>query len=395
MRATDNFFARKRQWSRLKDRILGAYLKPYLAKIARTRRPTLIVDCFAGKGAFDDGEPGSPLIIADAISDAMRSRPDTRARGLFIEKKYHTDLRENLRRFEDCQVLAGTYEEHMAEMDAVIQPQTNVLLFVDPYGIKSLDMARFRHILSLPVNTVELIMNFATFGFLREGCRLKRGEGFDCADDSDVYEDDPDSANTPERMNAIAGGNYWNDILDRYYTEELDMRAAEQAFTNDYMDRVRQLFNHVVSIPVQYRRGQLPKYRLIYGTQSPDGVILMADNMGRVWRDFVAQDRGGQGALFEEIDYPDMANQEGYRLEDDVVSLAGEGIELKTLEVQLIGKYGITFPEKELKRRIKEMEQRGDISVRRDPPRTPKTGRVATSMDYTKYRIWIARANDG
>jgi len=39
MRATDNFFDRKRDWSVLKDRILAAYLKPYLAKISRRQEP--------------------------------------------------------------------------------------------------------------------------------------------------------------------------------------------------------------------------------------------------------------------------------------------------------------------------------------------------------------------
>lgn len=70
MKATDNFFASKRTWSTLKDEILISYLRPYLAKISHTGFPIMIADCFAGKGRFDDGEPGSPILIATAIEEA-------------------------------------------------------------------------------------------------------------------------------------------------------------------------------------------------------------------------------------------------------------------------------------------------------------------------------------
>jgi len=395
MRATDNFFERKREWSRLKDEILATYLRPYLTKITTTGRPVLVVDCFAGKGRFDDGELGSPLLICQAIENASRIRPNAEIGGLFIERKYHGELEENLHPFSQCEVLSGAYEQHIADIGDRITAGTNVLLFVDPYGIKSLDMSRFRHLLELQVGSVELIMNLTTFGFLREGCRLLSIDGFESQRDSDVYEDDPDSPNSVERMNAIAGGSYWRRILEDYYGGSLDMRSAEQAFTLEYTTHLRELLPHVVDIPVQYRRGNLPKYRLIYGTQNADGLILMADKMSRVWRDFATKDRGGQEALFEEIDYPDMASMEGYSLEDDILSLADPGVELKALIVHLVTKYGITFPEGELKQRIKDMGEQGVLAIHRDPPTTPKAGRPATSMDYNKYRIQIERIGDG
>jgi three-Cys-motif partner protein len=72
-----SFFNAKRPWSRYKDFLLQSYLEPYIPKVAKLRKPILIVDCFAGRGSFDDGEPGSPLIIAKAIqtwrATALRS----------------------------------------------------------------------------------------------------------------------------------------------------------------------------------------------------------------------------------------------------------------------------------------------------------------------------------
>ena len=88
MTPTGNFFSRKKEWSKLKDQILGHYLRPYLDKITRTGRPTRIADCFAGKGKFDDGTDGSPLIIARTLSEKLSRDPSADIKAIFIENKY-------------------------------------------------------------------------------------------------------------------------------------------------------------------------------------------------------------------------------------------------------------------------------------------------------------------
>ena len=69
--AKDNsrFFEKKQAWSRVKDRLLLSYLPQYFQKVLKTRRPIFYVDCFAGKGRSDDGEPGSPCIALDIRKD--------------------------------------------------------------------------------------------------------------------------------------------------------------------------------------------------------------------------------------------------------------------------------------------------------------------------------------
>ena len=67
----ENFFEKKREWSKIKDKIVAYYLKPYAAKILQNQKPLKIIDCFAGKGKFDDGEKGSPKIIASLRETIM------------------------------------------------------------------------------------------------------------------------------------------------------------------------------------------------------------------------------------------------------------------------------------------------------------------------------------
>lgn len=66
-----DFFKKKKLWSEVKDQLLCCYLTPYFQKVLRTGKPIFYVDCFAGKGRFDDGEPGSPIIALDARKSCL------------------------------------------------------------------------------------------------------------------------------------------------------------------------------------------------------------------------------------------------------------------------------------------------------------------------------------
>lgn len=65
-----DFFRKKKVWSTIKDDLLGYYLVPYFAKILSMGNPILYVDCFAGKGRFDDGNPGSPIIALNSLRES-------------------------------------------------------------------------------------------------------------------------------------------------------------------------------------------------------------------------------------------------------------------------------------------------------------------------------------
>ena len=145
MTNTENFFNEKRSWSRIKDEILNWYLTPYLSKILSTGKPLRIIDCFAGKGRFDDGQRGSPIIIAVHIKDQLVKGKKS-IKGMFIEKKYFKELKKNMSGFESCEVFDGAYVEHISDiLSEAINIQANIFLYIDPYGIKSLYMFRGRY----------------------------------------------------------------------------------------------------------------------------------------------------------------------------------------------------------------------------------------------------------
>lgn len=64
MSNTKDFFKTKNPWSIYKDKLLFDYLTIFFQKILLNGYDTIYIDGFAGKGRFDDGEEGSPIIVS-------------------------------------------------------------------------------------------------------------------------------------------------------------------------------------------------------------------------------------------------------------------------------------------------------------------------------------------
>lgn len=115
-KADAEFFDRKREWSRRKDAILGCYLCAYLPKIMTLRRPVLIVDGFAGPGKFNDGQPGSPLIISGCIDQTLaknlRSPQPVSLVCIESNPKLFPTLEGNLRPFSFASAKPGVFSDY-------------------------------------------------------------------------------------------------------------------------------------------------------------------------------------------------------------------------------------------------------------------------------------------
>lgn len=140
----DDFFVEKKSWSVVKDELLGCYFKPYVSKILHTYKPLVYVDCFAGKGKFDDGNQGSPLIALDVIRQcqANTTATGTSIEATFIDLNYAADLQENLKDYPWVKIVSGKYEDNIRSI-LKNKSGSNVFLYIDPYGIKALQRLYF------------------------------------------------------------------------------------------------------------------------------------------------------------------------------------------------------------------------------------------------------------
>lgn len=374
----DDFFVEKKAWSVVKDELLGCYFKPYVSKILHTYKPLVYVDCFAGKGKFDDGNQGSPLIALDVISQCQASTTatGTSIEATFIDLNYAADLQENLKDYPWVKIVSGKYEDNIR---SILKNKSgcNVFLYIDPYGIKALQCTLFDDFAKGRFNSIELLINMNSFGFIREACHAM-GTTFD---DKEIFDDlveyEPTKMDASDKsikeLNEIAGGDYWQPIIASYKKHEINGYDAESQFAEQYCMRLMQSYTYVLNMPLRIKRNQRPKYRLIYATNHRDGCLLMVDNICSRWQALQEIQSGGQLQLWDE-------NYDNQVVDDD-------DIEKKTIEhfsqcenwtslyealAVFFMKHGPICSTGVVKNILKKLEQEGRLCVLRNPDSTQK-----------------------
>lgn len=381
----DDFFVEKKEWSKVKDELFGCYFKPYLQKILRTKRPIVYVDCFAGKGKFEDGLPGSPLIALEIIQECLEQ---TKAgawhiKPYFIDLNYAADLKENLKEYPGIEIRDGKYEDNIIP---ILQDKatSNVFLYIDPYGIKALNFDLFVSF-STRFSSIEMLINFNTFGFLREACRVLGIQFKETALLTDLIEYESTQllpgAKSVESLNRIAGGNYWRQIIEAHKSGLYDIYEAERRFAAAYCKALRESYEYVLNMPLKIKRGQVPKYRMIHVTNHPAGCLLMADNIQDRWQYLENIQSGGQQSLFEETPENDYIDDN--RLRDKVIEHLTSirfSENLSRIMADFFTIYGPICKQATLRDIYLGLEANGHLEIKRNPPVT-KTNRESKFME--------------
>jgi three-Cys-motif partner protein len=397
------FFEIKNHWSEIKDQLLGCYLVPYFQKLLMTKQPILYIDCFAGKGKFDDGNPGSPIIALEARDTCLKNTLATNGKidSCFIDLNYATELVQNLAPFKNANgtpnIVPGKYEEQIAGILSASQ-KANVFLYIDPYGIKALDAELFDSFKSYGFRSFEMLINFNSFGFFRDACRVMKVsyENDEALRDlDDLVEYDPteigDIRQPEDLLNHVAGGDYWKDIVNDYNAGKINGYQAEQRLSTCYKQRLRTQYGYVLDMPIRLKSGHRPKYRMIHVCNHEDGCFLMAQNMQKRKDElFIQVQQAGQLTLFD-LD-PSLTST----IENEIVT--SEQIKKKLLEhisrftgdvgitaflATFVNDYGLLCEFRMIYTSLDEIESDGQIKIIRDPALT-MNGKPRTFWEENK-----------
>ena len=344
-----NFFKAKNPWSEIKDRLLGCYLNPYFQKVLTKGQQIYYVDCFAGKGKFEDGKPGSPRIALQVRNDCMSKTKNGRSRieTCFIDLNYERDLRKNIADFDTSNgqicVIGGKYEEEIGGL-LVSKRGADVFLYIDPYGIQALDLGLFDKLGTYGFSSFEMLINFNSFGFFRDACRVmrvdyKNDEALQDLDDLVEYDPTEVDANQQSEnlLTYIAGGDYWQAIVDDYKQKKINGYQAEKRLSTEYKLRLRQRYGYVLDMPIRLKAGQRPKYRMIHVCDHEDGCFLMAQNMQKRKDElFINVQQNGQYSIFD-ID-PTMTTT----TENELLTVEEIATKVKEHLERFMGDIGIT-----------------------------------------------------
>ena len=388
----DNFFKEKKPWSKVKDQLFACYFKPYVQKILHTYRPLVYVDCFAGKGKFEDGNPGSPLIALDIIKECMVATtvdtPDIST--TFIDANYAEDLTDNLKGYPNVDIVDGNYEKNIEE---ILKDKcgSNVFLYIDPYGIKALRCSIFDRLASGQFNTIELLINLNSFGFVREACNALGGKLV--LDDPTIFDDlveyEPTRMTATDKsvreLNEIAGGDYWQTIIEDYKAGHITGYQAEESFARQYCQRLKNSYTFVLNMPLRIRQGQRPKYRLIHATNHRDGCLLMVDNIYNRWDAWQNVQSGGQMSFFsKDTNYRAVMPEEIERYTIEHFRQFKNWTSLNDALSLFFMKFGPICSTGSVKKVLKDLEKKGIIQVLRNPEYTANGKRKTTFMSEEK-----------
>lgn len=299
-KADRSFFEEKRPWSRRKDQVLGFYLTPYIPKIVQLKRPILIVDGFAGPGAFGDGEPGSPLIILKALREAKCAIPSG-SRALFVEANDQSahELRERVASESYAEVRHSTFEDVVPELMERC-PNCSTLLYLDPFTVKGLAWASLQSVFELVRRhrSVEVLLNFNVLSAVRWACAAI-GRTDTLAEMADSEPGQP--LESPSAMSAgltrALGGDWWQEMTERGISGEELCRSFTQRFCGELQQVFKEVCWHEVRESWSHK---IPKYVLVFASRNRDALELMNDAMAGS-REIEAEQAvdPAQGSLFE------------------------------------------------------------------------------------------------
>ena len=325
-----------------------------------------------------------------------------------IELNHATDLQKNLSqvRFEHVEkrVINGKFEDNIRNL-LINKKGQNVFLSIDPYGIRALDLQLFEEFQGYGFKTFEMLINFNSFGFLRNACSVmnvdvSRDEAL--LDLSDLVEYDPTivtpSSQSEKLLNSVAGGNYWKDIVNDFQKNKIDGYEAEKTFSNEYKKQLKRKYKYVLDMPIRLQPEQRPKYRMIHVCDHEDGCFLMASNMQKRKDElFINIQQGGQLSLF------DCSTSVASTIEGEVIT--DKQIEnmvqarikslvydthLKVFLADFCNEYGIVCPFRMIYKSLEKIEESGEIQIIRDPALT-STGKKRSFWEENKQQKVIIR----
>lgn len=266
----EEFWAVQEDWSRRKHQILVHYLTPAAAKLRRVSADgrVLVVDGFAGRGTYADGEPGSPVHICRLADTTASWQQPLKLEVFNIEpdSSNFEALRAATAAWEKRGIVRnvhGTFQDRVATVMAAAA-SSSVIVFLDPFRPKQLLFEDFSPLLQrqAPTDVMIVFMTPAIVRVIR-------------AASPDSGTSEPVKERHRAFLDGVFGGQEWRPLLDH---SPLDPDAVVECFHQSLLKRAgpgRTAYVCSTSIRQRYQGGL--KYDIVLFTRHRDGALLIND----------------------------------------------------------------------------------------------------------------------
>lgn len=283
MSANEEFFRERKAQAVFKHGILSRYPVVFASKTGWGGRQVVFLDGYAGRGEYEDGSPGSPVLLARTAAKVGGFRDVT---GIYVERS-PADFR-NLQQVmsqhgqSTDQLLEGDLRDRLP---AILETARGAALFafLDPFGtaldrdelagqlLGRRDEAPTEVLLHISVTTVARIG-----GLLRR--RREDGTALSAKDQKTV-----------DHADRFLGGAWWRRHFEpvRNAADDQQATAAALRVAEEYRAGIGTATGCMsVSMPIRRRPNQFPKYLLVLFTRHMDGLWYFADALGSAGRDW-------------------------------------------------------------------------------------------------------------
>jgi three-Cys-motif partner protein len=252
MPASSDFFGQRNAQAVLKHGVLTRYAHYFAGRAgSATKGRVAFIDGYAGEGRYQDGSPGSPLLLASQATRAQMFGRDVKLAFVEQDDARREQLRQSLSEnsVEPDQLLGDSLE---TVIDGLLDryAQHAVLLFVDPFGLavsrSTLERVLRRRSRQQPI---DVLYHFSLSTVARMG-RAGVVEG-------------PTALLNAEQLDGALGDIGWRDDFERATAPNVPTEAAV-AMARRFGESVHLATSiRSTAVPVRQRPAHLPRYLLM------------------------------------------------------------------------------------------------------------------------------------
>lgn len=350
--------------TKVKHQILEKYMRTWIQKLSSTNEKMGYIDCFAGKGIYNNGEPGSPIIVMKTAQEKINQLPNLKKFNCtFIEnnqENYKTLTKEVFKCKIDCpdvecNPIRGDFDQEITSFLDQYEGKymIPVLFFIDPFGWKGISFDDIKRILSHRFSEVLFVL--MTYEIAR-WCESRFHE---------------------ESLTKLYGGNEWKEATE--YKGEKRHDALVQIYEDklEHETDAKYVWSFGVNDSDMEKR---TKYYIIHATHHIDGLRVMKNIMRKEGAG-IFRYLGPHDDILKRQQRFDFFNLEGYVLEhfkSQSISFDDLCNELYPIRRHQISKY----IEQDYRKALKNLRAQGKIKV---DPVTSTTERGLQKDDFIHF----------
>ena len=316
-----------------KHAILRRYLDAWIPIMSRWNGRVLYIDGFAGPGAYEGGEAGSPIIALDAaLGQAQHIRGEMYFLFIEADQDRYDNLRAQIAQRDlpaklRVEVVHGRFDDTLNSVLAPLAASGKQLIptfaFIDPFG--------FSH---TPMSVIAAIMR-------NPGCEVLITFMYEEINRFLAHEDHPATFDT------LFGSDTWRACL-----QHASPAARERCIRDAYQLQLRAVGIRYVRAFKMRNTDNRTDYFLFFGTNNTTGLAKMKESMWRI-------DQGGQFE-FSDATNPDQmllfsATPDFAQLRRQLqADLAGQTVTVEQVEEFVLDR--TPFTATHYKRVLKELE---------------------------------------